>query len=84
MAMLLYVTARLFLYLSITRIAYIAFLWTSLRPLARKHFSKQIDGIHDVVARFVNAILDAPISSKAATGPTVHEQPEPQVSKKEM
>ena len=80
MAISLYVTARIFLYLSITRIAYIVFLWITLRPLARKYFSTQIDLVTGVVTRFINAIISSP------TGATQHntavqEQP---ASKKEM
>ena len=80
MAISLYATARIFLYLSITRIAYIVFLWITLRPLARKYFSTQIDLVTGVVTRFINAIISSP------TGATQHntavqEQP---ASKKEM
>jgi hypothetical protein len=82
MAMLLYVTARIFLYLSITRIAYIVFLWISLRPLARKYFSKQIDTFNDVAARFINAIVDAPFSGISKPAPPAQEQGA--AAKKEM
>ena len=80
MAISLYATARIFLYLSITRIAYIVFLWITLRPLARKYFSTQIDLVTGVVTRFINAIISSP------TGATQHytavqEQP---ASKKEI
>jgi hypothetical protein len=80
--MVLYVTARIFLYLSVTRIAYIAFLYISLRPLARKYFSKQIDVVYDVAARFVHVICDAPSSCKSVGAPPVQEAVA--ASKKEM
>ena len=56
------------------------FLWITLRPLARKYFSTQIDLVTGVVTRFINAIISSP------TGATQHytavqEQP---ASKKEM
>ncbi len=56
----LYISARIFAYLSLLRIVYIAFLWITLRPLARKYFSSQIDQVHAVVSRFINTIMSSP------------------------
>jgi len=58
-AILLFFTARVFTYLSLLRIAYLAFLWITLRPLVRKYFSAHIDRVHDIASRFVNAIISS-------------------------
>jgi len=81
MAISLYATARIFLYLSITRIAYIVFLWITLRPLARKYFSTQIDLVTGVVTRFINAIISTPTG---ATRYYTAVQEQAAASKKEM
>jgi uncharacterized membrane protein YdfJ with MMPL/SSD domain len=51
----LYIAARIFAYLSLFRIAYVAFLFITLRPLLRKYFSPQIDQLYGVVTKFIRA-----------------------------
>ena len=81
---LLYFTARVFAYMSLVRIAYIVFLCVTLRPLARKYFSAQMDQVYDVVFRFVNAIVSpAPVPARdAVAGGGV--QAQASTDKKEM
>ena len=74
----LYVTARIFFYLSLLRIVYIVFLWMALRPLVLKHFSVQIGQLHDIAIRFMNAIIS---SGTSVTVPVEVNAPE---SKKDM
>ncbi len=89
--LLLYFTARVFAYLSLVRIAYIVFLCVTLRPLARKYFSPQMDQVYDVIFRFVNAIVSpALVPAREASVAVGHAvagggvQAQASTSKKEM
>ncbi len=60
----------MFTYLSLLRIAYIVFLWMTLRPLVRKYFSAHIDLVYDIASRFINAIISSSTPAPAAQAAT--------------
>jgi hypothetical protein len=73
-AIILYVTARLFFYLSLFRIAYIVFLCVALRPLLLKYFSHRIHLLRDIVAKFVRAVTPSSTSAAGAAASTTPAQ----------